>query len=369
MKIAFITRTVFGALGTTASYMLPTCVNEKHSVLVLSPNDPNSGEAIVYENPGLDVIDIYHPNSVKQIANAADALLEFQPDIIHLFYHKTCHRYPIRLRHLFPHTRWVLDFRSPLMIFQKGSLSRSKLRWKAFFLQLYVDQITATSKSILKTHLLFRFKPFAILPFGINFDSFPIPEMKSIQPSGAKRFVYAGSIAKARRIKVLVRGFKAFLHKTESECTLDIYGTGNGIQALRRMIRSDGLEKVIRLKGMIPQPALFKKLCTYDVGIAYVPNHQLDVAPSLKALEFAAAGLPVIASDTYGHRSCNRDFGMKLMFFQNEGQGLPDCLQQLHRQGVSADIVATNREAVARFDWKSIVEKDLLPAYQSIKEK
>ncbi len=369
MKIAFITRTVFGALGTSASYMLPAYVNKKHDVLVLSPNDPGSGETVIYENSDLNVIDMFHPNHRQQLANTAHALSNFHPDVIHLFYHKTCHKYPVKLRHLFPNTRWVVDFRSPLMIFQKGHFSRLKLQWKAFFLQFFVDGITATSKSILKTHLRFCLKPYSKLPFGIDLNAFPNPRQNGLPSEGAKRFVFAGNIAKARRLALLVRGFKAFLRKSNADAELDIYGTGNGMNELRRTICNENLENVVNLKGVLPQQELFKKLCTYDAGIAYVHNQQLDVAPSLKALEFAAAGLPVIASDTLGHRAFIAKDGMRLILFKNNIYDLSDILQYIYNQGISPEIISANSQAVSRFDWQTIVEKDLLPAYASIMQK
>ena len=369
MNIAFITRTVFGALGTSASYMLPAYANEKHNVLVLSPNDPKSGETVVYENPDLDVIDTYHPNCQQQLANTAHALGNFRPDVIHLFYHKTCHQYPVMLRHLLPNARWIVDFRSPLMIFQKGRQSRLMLRWKAFFLQFFVDSITATSKSILKTHLPLRLRPYSKLPFGIDLNAFPNPRQGGLPSEGAKRFVFAGNIAKARRLPLLVRGFKAFLRQSNAEALLDIYGTGNGMNELRRTVHNENLESVVNLKGIEPQPELFKKLCSYDAGIAYVPNQQLDVAPSLKALEFAAAGLPVVASDTLGHRASAAKDGMQLILFKNNIQDMADSLHHVYNKGISPEVISANRQAVSRFDWHTIVEKDLLPAYASAMRK
>jgi glycosyltransferase involved in cell wall biosynthesis len=366
MKIAFITRTVFGALGTSASYMLPSHANEEHEVLVLSPNDPESGETVVYQNPDLNVIDTYHPNRQQHLACIAHALINFRPDVIHLFFHKTCHQYPVMLRHLFPNASWIVDFRSPLMIFQKGHQSRMMLRWKSFFLQFFVDRITATSKHILKTHLPLRLKPYSKLPFGIDISAFSNPKTSGLTKEGAKRFVFAGNIAKARRLPLLIKGFKTFLHQSNTEALLDIYGAGNGMNELYRTIQNENLEYVVNLKGHLQQPILFKKLCTYDIGIAYVPNQQLNVAPSLKALEFAAAGLPVVASDTLGHREIATKDGMQLIFFKNKIQDLADSLHQLYMNGISQESIFTNLRAVSRFDWRLIVEKDLLPVYESV---
>jgi len=292
MRIAYITRTVFGALGTSASYMLPKCVGKTHPVIVLAPNDLGSGETVVYENQAVNVIDIYHRNRKQQMAHTVDTLLEFQPDIIHLFYHKTCHHYPAMLRHLFPNTCWIVDFRSPLIIFESDFYKRrNRLRIKAFFLQFFIDAITATSIPILRTHLPLRFKPFYQLPFGIDLDEFPYIESEGVKPGYARRFVFTGNIARVRHIDCLVQGFAAFVHDFKIDAILDIYGTGNAVNTINRVIRENGMENSIKMKGVIPQIELFKTLCDYDAGIAYVPREQLDVAPSLKALEFAAARL------------------------------------------------------------------------------
>jgi glycosyltransferase involved in cell wall biosynthesis len=227
----------------------------------------------------------------------------------------------------------------------------------------------ATSKSILKTHLRIRLRPYSKLPFGIDLNAFPNTKHSDMPSKGAKRFVFAGNIAKARRLPLLVKGFKAFLSQSNAEALLDIYGTGNGMNELRRIIHNENLERVVSLKGFLPQLGLFNKLCTYDVGIAYVPNQQLDVAPSLKALEFAAAGLPVIASDTFGHRVWTSKDGLQMILFKNKEQDLADSLQRLYNQGISHEIISANYRRISRFDWPTIVDKDLLPAYESVMQK
>lgn len=367
MKIVYITRTVFGALGTSASYMLPTCMSETNEVIVLAPNDPESGETVVYQNEQINVVDTYHSDYMQRVANGAEILLEFQPDIIHLFYHKECHQYPVMLRHLLPKTSWVVDFRSPLMIFQSGSYSREMLRQKAFLVQLFVDGITATSIPILRTHLPFKLKPFFQLPFGIDLDEFEYKEFKELAPGRAKRFVFTGNIAKARRIDLLVRGFAKYVREHDAYATLDIYGTGNAMKVVKSLIRKEKMDNIIRLKGVIPQSELFKKLGEFDAGIAYVPHEQLGAAPSLKALEFAAAGLPVLASDTLGHRKIIRDDGFDFSLFENSAKGIKKVLRKFTENGASKELMYRNYNAVSRYDWHTIVNNDLLPAYNYLK--
>ena len=68
MKIAYITRTVFGAMGTAASYMFPREIAKVHDVMVLSPHDPNSGETVVFDKNRINVIDTYDPDPNEQLA-------------------------------------------------------------------------------------------------------------------------------------------------------------------------------------------------------------------------------------------------------------------------------------------------------------
>jgi hypothetical protein len=60
---------------------------------------------------------------------------------------------------------------------------------------------------------------------------------------------------------------------------------------------------------------------------------------------------------------------MHLILFKNKIQDLADSLHHLYNQGISSEIISANRRAVSRFDWPTIVDKDLLPAYASAMQK
>ena len=60
------------------------------------------------------------------------------------------------------------------------------------------------------------------------------------------------------------------------------------------------------------QNQLFKEMSRYDAGVAYVqdegPGKIFNKSPSLKSLEYSAAGIPILASETIGHKEYQEKF-------------------------------------------------------------
>lgn len=118
--------------------------------------------------------------------------------------------------------------------------------------------------------------------------------------------------------------------------------------------------------GAIDQQRLLEKLPDYDVGVAYVPDDLFAKAPSLKSLEYAAAGIRILASDTVGHRDYAKRFGFQFAFFRNDIRSIVAMLDRIYCEFESLSDPVVNLRCVERFDWSSIVRDQLLPAYKEM---
>lgn len=344
-------------MGEAATYQYASMVAKHHEVLVLAPRHPKATEKIVFSDPEVDVINIFSPVATEQVNNAFRHINHFRPDIIHMIQSPLCFYYPYYLRHLTPSSKWLIDFRSPHI----GEKDDPALR-RYFYMQFYVDGILTHFMPGLKTNIRPRFRRAYEIPPGVDLSLFE-KNIKNPANQIPRNFVFIGSITERRNLQFLVTSFGEFSKKNNIPVTLDIFGAGNAAGKLSSYIANNSLQHCVVLRGVLPQKELLKKLKTYDAGIAYVPYKYFSLAPSLKSLEYAAAGIPVLASNTEGHRAYNLKYGFKFKLFQNTREDFHSTMSDILQQGFSREDIAVNTNAVGKFDWKYIIEKRLLPLY------
>jgi glycosyltransferase involved in cell wall biosynthesis len=151
---------------------------------------------------------------------------------------------------------------------------------------------------------------------------------------------------------------------------LDIYGQGDAENELQEIIKQHFSSNNVSLKGFVSQDKLFSLLPNYDVGVAFIYDHPeasfYCKAPSLKSLEYAAAGLPVIASKTPGHLDYMNRFGFKFELFNNTLESFQKLINKLTVYGFNENDVANNLKSAKRFDWDVIAQTKLLPFYEDL---
>jgi glycosyltransferase involved in cell wall biosynthesis len=160
------------------------------------------------------------------------------------------------------------------------------------------------------------------------------------------------------------------ISKIGYDLTLDIYGTGDKENELKELIDRKISANNVSLKGFLSQKELFSILPEYDAGIAFVYDKTWDSiyskAPSLKTLEYAAAGLPVIASKTQGHLDYMNRFGFRFLLFSNNFKSFCDLIKKIVLQGFNENDVKKNLECIKQFEWDNITKKKLFPLYENL---
>lgn len=362
MKVAFITRTSFGVLGGAGSYFIPSHTARHAEVLVLSPFQKNSREPVIHHDEGLAVHDVGGEDDMDVVANVVRELETFQPDIVHIFHNKLCFEYAKALKKSLPRTPRVLDFRSPpIMAVAK---QRRRARWCYFRAHLLCDHVFTHSLKTMRYNLPLRLKRVTETPPGVELEGVNRREASSATP---RRFLYVGSVAKVRQLDVMIDAFGLFADRVEAPVHLTLVGGGNAVEELSsRVAQSDALRGRVELLGPKRQREVYDMMAAYDVGLAYVPVEKYATAPSLKSVEYSAADLPFLASDTPGHRDYNRRFGFQFRLVKNTPEDWADALLSAYNGGIPESEVVANRNAVQAFDWGRIVEQALMPVYHRL---
>lgn len=368
LKIVYITRGEFGLLGGAATYMLPANVSKSHDVLVLETKktDPLNESLVVFHGESVRIVNICGRTNRKREQKLKRILNKFNPDIIHIFQSPRCLRDVSSIRKLSSQYAIVLDFRTPLYAKKFSWLHVNKLL-KFFFSQFYIDWVITHSSNTLPSNLPVRLTKFTEISPGVDMRKFDSVRKNKKYP---KHFVYIGTLARTRKIELLIEYFINAVNTYGLQLTLDIYGQGDAVNGICELIGKASLQNNISLKGVLPQTELFTKLKNYDAGIAYVPDNEdwavFSKAPTLKSLEYAAAGLPIVASFTEGHVDYIKRYGFEFELFDNSIDSFSLTMGSVIKKGFANSMVQNNLNVIKQFNWSSIVKSKLIPLYTKL---
>ncbi len=350
----------FGEAGTPGTYGLIAETASKTTVGVICP--PPS-ENIVYENPQVKKVlipDVHRLNK-KSLTRIRGQVEKAAP--------KTIHMLGQRSADLARHLRiWgfsgslILDIRSPLVAEDADTLKR--LRGGLLLAQYYCDKIFAHCQGTVDREFPVQLIPFQIVPPGILKE---LIQPKTILSNMLEKFVFIGNISKSRCIEKLIVQFSDAIKGGAENISLDIYGDGNDFKKVKKTILSCNAQHNIRLLGRRSQAELGALLKNYDAGIAYVPDcDHFGVAPSLKSLEYAAAGLKVFVSDTRGHREFSATYGIQFEYFGENGHDLANAIFDANNRRLNSKQIADQVASANNLNYSSIVNNIVLPEYRSL---
>jgi glycosyltransferase involved in cell wall biosynthesis len=106
---------------------------------------------------------------------------------------------------------------------------------------------------------------------------------------------WIGKMGRQDRLDLLVQGIAALVHNLgRRDCHFALLGDGECLQEVRAQVAALGLERWVSCPGWLPEPEVFAFLATSDLGLD--SSLQEEVSP-VKAMEYLAFGLPVVAFD------------------------------------------------------------------------
>jgi glycosyltransferase involved in cell wall biosynthesis len=357
MKIAFCSALPFGVLGSPGTYkFIEACMDHVNLVVIA----PKGGEKTVFSNPAIPIIPVANPGSSVSIKRIIRYLQRFDPDIIYLFNFTYWPNLLSSLKKRFINKKFVLDIKSPLLA--EGDL-RQQIQDTGESAQPFLDAIVTLAQENVPTWIPNCTIPVSVYPLGIDCRDFR--PVKARCRETCRRYVYIGVLHEKRRLDQLISAFHTFLTTYGRTAVLDIYGTGPDHDRLAAMIDTLPTRDAITLCGLRSQKELIHLLHTYDAGIAWVPYEEYNTSPSLKAIEYMAAGLPILASDTRAHKRLE-DFGCTLSYFKNTPDSIGEALDRLTASGFSLKRVAQNLSAVEQFDYHAIIDAFFFPLFETL---
>jgi glycosyltransferase involved in cell wall biosynthesis len=168
------------------------------------------------------------------------------------------------------------------------------------FIPMFVRAIKKYTKVIAvsdstRTHILsllknFHVRDFSVILNGVE-DSFTISE--SNKETGQIRFASFCNLTKNKNIMLAIKGFSALLKSNISNFAYDIYGDGPEYKKIRDYIRSEKIQKHVRLMGTIPREEVLSVFNEYNAIIALSFSEGL----SLVAIESLMMGKPLLCSN------------------------------------------------------------------------
>jgi glycosyltransferase involved in cell wall biosynthesis len=357
MKLAFFSALPFGVLGSPGTYKLVDKCRDYFDLVVFAP--PPGRERNVFHNSAVPVIPVRALGSEPGIEQMVQHLKYIDPDIIYIFNFPFWYRLLLSLKKAFPRKKYVLDIKSPLLA--EGS-RKKEIQSHGEPAHILLDTIFTPAAENVATWIPHcSIKP-VVYPLGIDLDLFDTPgEGRAC----CRQFVYIGLLHEKRRLDLMINFFSQAVKSGSENVTLDIYGTGPDHDRLRAVIAGLSMEKSVRLCGLVPQDELMKRLSGYDAGIAWVPYEEYDTSPSLKVLEYMAAGLPVLASDTTAHQRLAEQ-GASIDFFCNTPASLCQAVKHMAKKGFSQKRVQQNLEAVKPFDFHAIIQTSFFPVFKDL---
>lgn len=364
MNVLFVSRVKYGTMGSGALNWFPGYVAQNgHAVKIVECVGVDTNTESEGDVPF--TVDVHNVRS-DSLFDHLDVLFRvaeaFPPDVLYIFGRSDLYDFVYHLRHRYPRARILIDIRSPLLT-TKAEEMRS-IESKFSMLQYYADHINTCDMDSLMSYTKNIFKPVSVLPVGVNCAGVKVKLEKEL-PKAIRRFVFVGSIFRRRYIDRLIENFIGFAEDVGGGVSLDIFGGGDAVKQIAQLIDSKSAGQLVRLRGAVSQSMLFNVLCDYDAGVAYVPHELYSVAPSLKSLEYSAAGLPVLASDTLGHKRYCHEHGFRFGLFPNERSGFVKVFRSAYSNGIDREDVITNLKVVRKFDWRRIVEDRLIPALEA----
>jgi len=340
-------------VGAAASDYFPATLSQcGHSVTIIGLSGGNSD---FLKAAKVKVVEV--ANDRSWIAALRNQVRTEKPDIVHVFIHTGCGIYPLVLGRWSGRPKFLLDIRSPLL---RNGLPSSIARVKNRLEAISYDAIGAHSIESAWT-VIGRSKDIECLPLGVDLKSIP-DSSPNRSDQIVKRLIYIGSLHPRRKISKMIDA--VLLASYSCPLRLDIYGGGIGEKIILDKLAEESLRSVqVHLKGIVPRQELFNCMGDYDLGLSYVPTEIYGPAPPLKALEYLASGLPVVATNTIGNALFVQDLHNGVLVDENPCSFADGISLLAQNDGMRLQMAHNARSSIVKYDWQNIVEGKILPVY------
>lgn len=165
----------------------------------------------------------------------------------------------------------------------------------------------------------------SVVPLGLD-DRFlaPFPEQETAaRPNSLVRFIYVGTISRRRLLERILFAVQRILHHTD-EFQVVLLGPDKAEGFYQRLVNELKLTSIVAIEPPVPYQDVPEVISNYDVALAYVPSlPQWQYQPTLKAVEYRALGMPIIATDIEPNREIVQN-GVNGLLVQDSVEGLAE---------------------------------------------
>lgn len=264
--------------------------------------------------------------------------------------------------------KWIYDLRSgAIRSGLAGRIGNYIARWQACFF----DATFVISEPLARRVFGTRRSSLYMAPLGVNLEHFQPTDGEAIRhelglTQDSVVLVYSGSMHPTRQLQNLLYALKEAL-TWATNLKLLFLGDGADRDRLQRITQGLGLEQYVLFAGHVEYDRMPRYLCAGDIALSYVPQtQQYDGQPPLKTAEYLACGLPVIATDTWGHRVfVEQDHNGRLTDDTIASWAGAIC-ELAQDPALRMRLSDAARETAAEHGWHLIVRDVTLPAYLDI---
>jgi hypothetical protein len=363
MRILCISPKPFGLMGTPGIYMLVEAYSKYAEVCVVTNKINEEPFKVVNYAPKtlkLVKISFSQENYLDKIAKIIN---DFNPDIVTVACHPKWTNVIEYLKNRYPKPKYVLDIKSPLLL-DKNSKRDAAISNRGNNADKSLDLIITRTADDIPTLIPECSTPFIEYPLSVKMSDYS-PKNLKYGISSCIKFVYIGSIAPLRKLERFLELVSALPMNIKEKIVFDFYGSGSSENSFRDIISKLNLDKIVYFKGCVEGSRLPGILQGYDAGIAWVPHGLYENSSSLKIIEYTAAGLLPIATNTIAHKKFAEN-GFHVLFFTNTETSFELAIQNAINKGFDACHRRSNLKLINKFDWEKTVAHYIFPAFSDL---
>jgi len=192
--------------------------------------------------------------------------------------------------------------------------------------------------------------------------NFPVLKELTLVETKEKFLIYQGAVNEARGFEYLVPAMKFVNYK------LVVCGDGNFMNELKRLIRENGVEDRIELKGMLLPEELREIAAAASLGIGLAEKEGLNQFHALpnKFLEYIHSGLPQIAMAYPEYEKINYQYKVAVLLDELSIETVSNTINEIMSNGALLKELHFNAlKAREVYCWQ-IEEKRLLEFYKKV---
>jgi len=292
-------------------------------------------------------------------------------DIVHVLSYPFCLVARIAMA-LCENVKWVYDLRSgPIEVRDKPSLKYGLVRAILKLESRLFDATFVIDDNVRNRVLGDNSKAF-LVPLGTDLQFFKpaTRNRRGLSRHGIHErdliVVYSGSLNAARKLSNLILAFRRACTEVRN-LRLVVLGEGDDLNHLKSLSQRLSISDRVFFLGYVDYREVPRFLSAADIAVSYVPIFPaFDLQPPLKTIEYLACSLAVIATSTTGNRRFVAHEWNGLLT-EDDPKSLSESIIRLSRDAALRESLSQRaRGSVKNYDWKTIIEERVLPAYQEI---